>query len=633
MTFNDISKKMLIANFRRYKLFLLSNVLSIALFYCFAAIFTNQSFMDNDIVNSMISSNIYAPSILVGIFLVLFVPYSYQAFMKNRKHQYGILMTLGMSETEVLANMLFENCLIAGLSLIIGLILGTLMSFVFYFIIQHMIGISSLRWYFNPDSYQWTALLYGVTILLTLVTGVLGFMKMQLIDLMKDKFRSEKTGKSLPGLFTAGVVIVAVSILIIVLGYGYEASVMWGVAGFVLMFLGFFMVITHLESLEQYFIKLVPGYRERHILGTSFIRQHDKSRRRVGIIAAWLIGFSVFFAGFSAVIYPLLLQNAIHYSPYDLVYSQIFGKNQVENSSIENLLAQSGVSVKTVKQVNFLRNGAFILLPLSEVNKNFNSNYQIPWGKFLTVFQYDLNDSYQHDLTSPKTVGFDCGNEKLELQSAGSDVRILFNPNPTFAYNTLVLNDADYNKIASECKDYRTGSMKLYSFDDWKNSGQGIAAVQEYLLEKNQIDQSDQKYYKASSRIEAWMTAKQSAEFLIFLMFFVVALFWGASDVMIHFKIKAESEEEQRMLSGLYRIGVTTEEMLRMIRHKNIYYYMPQVIIGLFIGAFYNFTVNEFIGNGWKAAGCSLLIGLVLAALQFVVVLRYSKRELLSFGI
>jgi len=54
-------------------------------------------------------------------------------------------------------------------------------------------------------------------------------------------------------------------------------------------------------------------------------------------------------------------------------------------------------------------------------------------------------------------------------------------------------------------------------------------------------------------------------------MFFIVVLFYGASNVMIHFKIKAEAEEEQRMLSSLNRIGVTSKEMLGMIRHKNIY--------------------------------------------------------------
>ncbi|WP_158309067.1 hypothetical protein [Desulfosporosinus orientis] len=102
---------------------------------------------------------------------------------------------------------------------------------------------------------------------------------------------------------------------------------------------------------------------------------------------------------------------------------------------------------------------------------------------------------------------------------------------------------------------------------------------------------------------------------------------------MIHFKIKAEGEEEQRTLSGLYRLGVTSEEMLAMIHHKNLYYFIPQIITGLFMGAFCGYAINEFYGYGWQAAGYSLLFGLGLGVLQFVVVHHYSKRELLGFGI
>lgn len=634
MTFYDISMKMLTVNFRRYRLYFLCNMFSIALFYSFAAIFTNKTFMNVSIVNPMISSNIYAPSIFVGIFLVLFIPYSYNAFLRSRKYEYGILITLGMSESEVLTNMLLENCVVAGMSLISGLILGTLISFVFYFIINHVIGISRLRWYFNADSYKFTAILYGVTILLTLVTGILEFMKTQITDLMKEKFRAETKEKSQPIIFMTGALFLIVSVLIMVMGYGYGTTVIWLVS-LIIMFAGLYMIITHVESAEKYLVKINPDYIKRHIIEISFSRHHHKSRSRIGVIAAWMIAFSIFFAGLSVVTYPSLINNSASYSPYDLVYSKIFEKNQVEDSEIESLLKQSGVKVEAVKQMEYLRSRAFNLLTVSEVNKEFQCDYKISKGEFLIVFQYDLKDGYKHEMIAPKMVTFNCGDEKVQLKSVGSDTRILFNRNPTFADTTLILNDEDYSKIASKSHEFWKGTMKLFSFDNWKNSTKGIDTVQKYLLEKNKVDQSKQKYYKASSRIETYNTAKQSAEFLIFLMSFIVVLFCIASHIMIHFKIKAEAEEEQRMLSSLYRIGVTEEEMLRMIQYKNMYYYMPQSIIGLLIGGFYvyAYTVKELCGYGWKAAGYSLLIGLVVMMLEFVVARRYARRELSSFGI
>ncbi|HEX3029188.1 MAG TPA: ABC transporter permease [Clostridia bacterium] len=632
MTFYEISMKMLIANLRRYRLYFLCNVFSVALFCSFAAILTNKIFMNPRIVDPMISSNIYAPSVFVGIFLVLFVPYSNNAFLRKRKYEYGVLMTLGMSEKEVLKNMLLESLVIAGLSLISGLVLGTVISFAFYFIIQHVIGIFALRWQFNVDSYKMTSILYCMTVLLTLVTGIAGFIKTQLIDLIKDKFKAEGKIKSRPGIFMAGLVFIFVSIMAMVIGYKYGNNT-W-IVSLGLMFIGLYMIITQVESVGRFIAKIFPDYMKKHITELSFVRQHHKSRSRISIIAAWLVGFSVFFAGLSMVLYPGLISNAMTYSPFDLVYSQVFGKNKVDDSEIQRLLSENGVSVKTVKQVDYLRGGAFNLLPASEVNKEFKCNYQISEGKFVTVFQFDVNDGYGHKIDALETVSIELDDKKMELQSAGKDVKILFNSNPTFANKTLILNDVDYQKIASQNREFWTGIMKLYTFDNWRDSGKGIAAVQKYLMEKNHVDKKEQHaYYRASSRIEAYATAKQSAEFLMFLMFFVVALLCGASNVMVHFKIKAEWEEEKRMLSGLYRIGVTSEEMLGMLKHKNMYYYMPQVMTGLLTGVFYNYAVNEFYGYGWKAAGYSLLVGMALVALQFVVVMRYSRRELLSFDI
>ena len=153
-------------------------------------------------------------------------------------------------------------------------------------------------------------------------------------------------------------------------------------------------------------------------------------------------------------------------------------------------------------------------------------------------------------------------------------------------------------------------------------------------MQKNNVDKSTQKhYYSASSKIETYTTEKKSAEFMIFLMSFIGILFCGTADIMIHFKIKSESEEEQRMLSGLYRIGVTPEEMFKMIHHKNMYYYMPQAAIGLFAGTFCSYMANGFYGCELKTSCYSFFFGTILAGIQLVVVRIYSKKELLSFDI
>ncbi|HEX3026047.1 MAG TPA: ABC transporter permease, partial [Clostridia bacterium] len=396
MTFHEISKKMLLANFRRYTLFFYCNVFSVALFYCFSALFTNSTFMNPKIVDSMISSNIIAPSVFVGIFLLLSVPYSYQAFLKNRKREYGIFMALGMSHAEVLKNMLFESGVVAGLALGAGLILGTTVSVLFSCILCHVLGISALRWYLNADSYRVTTLFFGLTVLLLWAVTILGFFQTQLIDWMKGKFRAEKTGRASPVLLAAGAILIVVSILTVEdSGKGDVGSIL--LASLAGVFVGLWLIFANVRSMEPFLAARFPSFGKHHLVEISFVRQHLRSQRRIGAAAVGLIGFSVFFAGLCAAAYPSFMKNVKTYSPYDLVYCQTEGKNQADDASIKSLLSRNGVAVRSEKQVPYLRDTAFNLIAVSEANREFSCSYQVPAGKFITVFPYDLNDGYRRE--------------------------------------------------------------------------------------------------------------------------------------------------------------------------------------------------------------------------------------------
>lgn len=131
MDFNTIKFKMFKANINKYILFLICNIFSIAILYNLLTIALNEKFMNPAIVNPMISSNIYLPTFLILFFNFMFIPYSQGIFIKTRQKDYGILMTLGMSENEMISSTLIENFILGILSLIIGLAVGTFLSLFF----------------------------------------------------------------------------------------------------------------------------------------------------------------------------------------------------------------------------------------------------------------------------------------------------------------------------------------------------------------------------------------------------------------------------------------------------------------------------------------------------------------------
>lgn len=94
--------KMIWYNRKNYILYLVCNIFIIAFFQAFLSIGENESFMSADKIDPMISSNIFAPTVLTALFMILFVPYVYEAFLKSRKQEYAVLITLGVTQYEVI---------------------------------------------------------------------------------------------------------------------------------------------------------------------------------------------------------------------------------------------------------------------------------------------------------------------------------------------------------------------------------------------------------------------------------------------------------------------------------------------------------------------------------------------------
>lgn len=582
MTKTNLVCRMAKSSLRRYRLYFFCNVFAVALFFCFAALFTDRRFMDPTVVDGMISSNIIAPSVFVAVFTVVFIPWTCRAFQRNSRHEYGILMAVGLSVQETAAGLLAENGLIALLSLLVGLLAGTFLSVFFFFFIHYAIGIAALRWQPDMRPYLFTSALYGATMLLTLVIALLGLARARLGNWISEKYRPEKDRLRL------------------------------------------FRMPRPRRS--------KPGRMRKNFLAAAFLRQHAASTRLLLALATGMTAFCVFFSGLSTLSYGLECRNALRQNPYDLVYADIFGKNRVPDREISALLAKNGVTVRSFKQFEFLRNGAFTILPVSQTDRVLGCRLRVASGRFLTVFQYAPNDGYTHDLFAPEEIPFVCGADRLLLRSAGSDVKILFNDNPAFASQTIVVSDADFSKLASGCGDLWEGTAKLYTFSDWRTSAKAVDAVRERLYQSNRVSRPEQKYYDVSSKHAAFDIGRQSAEFLIFLSAFVAALFFASADLMISFKIRSEEEEERRMIVSLGRIGVTPAELLGVIRRKNASCFLPQTVFGPVLGALALTAAARSCGLGWSGAAVCFAIGAALLALQACLVGRYSAKELASFS-
>ena len=544
MTLYELSMKMLRSNYKKYKLLFICNTFTVSIFYTFASIFTNDEFMNYGNIDSRISSNIYAPSVFLAIFMLIFIPYSYQLFQKERKSEYGILMTLGMSQTEGIQKLLFETIVIGLTALLFGFIIGTGISALFYIVLLKAIFIAGIHMKFRVLPYEVTALYYLFIWIVTLIVYTIRSQSMQIMDWMKARFQRNRRST--------------------------------------------FLLLC------------------------------------IGIC---LFGTSVFFSEFCTTLYSKETDIAMEYSPYDLLYSNLFGMNDVSMDKVKGILSKYDVTVTKEKELSYLRGSAFNLLSASEVNQTFHLNYQVDEGEFLVLYQFDLKDGYGHELENPKDIGIDTKKGEIRLRCIGEDVRILFNDNPTFADYTLILNDNDYKTIQNQSSRYTCGSIKMLNVQDWKTSKEGVEALQSYFTKTNAIDKVDEHYYKITSKINTYRIAKQSGQFLLFVMTFIIVLFFCAGNLVIHFKIQAELEEEKSAYRTLFRIGISDFEMIQIIHRKNTRYFLIPVMVGILSGVFLNGLGNAVYQNVFDGLLEGVCIAGILIILQWFLAKVYTKYE------
>ena len=570
MTFFDISRKMLKAGFHKYRLYFICNLSATALFCCFAIISTNRTFMNETVVDSSISNNIYLPLFLSAVFLVFFLPVSCQAFLESRKQEYGVLFSLGMSRKEAFRNLFLENVMISVLAFVIALAAGTVLSFLFFAVIIYIIDVQKVQWQFCLEAYKITAILYIVVVTVAFTLNAGRLMPEKIGTLLKAQYRAEKTGR----------------------------------------------IGTILSQ-------IAPKYMNFHLLEWSFVRRHKKEWGLRYILASIITAASVILTGVCVTLYPAFLQDAKSYSPYDMVYSEIYGMNQVPLQQVIHMLEKNGVKVEHVIQIPYIRDSVFNYLPVTEINQNLGCDYKVREGEFLNLFQYDLEDGYEHNIQPVSTVTI-CGDKKL--WSVGTDVKILFNQNPAFADKTLIINDSDFKKLSADMTG-GSGVVNLFQFQKWENSYEGICEVKEYLQKNNQLDENEQRYYEISSKVERCQKAKESGQFLLLLMAFVIALMIAAELLLMHSRIQAEKEENSRTVCSLRLLGMTEKDMIRCLCYKNVLRFIPPVAVGTIISFLPSYYLNERYGMGKNGILAGCIFGVLLTVGVFAVIRRYSEKE------
>lgn len=213
-----ISLKNIRKSFKDYTVYFFTLILGVAIFYVFNAIDSQSVMLDvranmMDIIKLM-NDMLSGVSVFVSCILGFLIIYASRFLIKRRNKEFGIYLTLGMSKRKISAILFFETLLIGIVSLVAGLVIGTILSQFMSVIVANMFDadMTKFKFIFSMKASVKTLIYFAIMYVLVMIFNTFSISRCKLIDLLNAGRKTEKVTMKNPVICTI-VFVIGVGIL------------------------------------------------------------------------------------------------------------------------------------------------------------------------------------------------------------------------------------------------------------------------------------------------------------------------------------------------------------------------------------------------------------------------------------
>lgn len=213
-----ISLKNIRKSFKDYTVYFFTLILGVAIFYVFNAIDSQSVMLDvranvMDIIKLM-NDMLSGVSVFVSCILGFLIIYASRFLIKRRNKEFGIYLTLGMSKRKISAILFFETLVIGIVSLVAGLVIGTILSQFMSVIVANMFDadMTKFKFIFSMKACVKTLIYFAIMYVLVMIFNTFSISRCKLIDLLNAGKKTEKVTMKNPVICTI-VFVIGVGIL------------------------------------------------------------------------------------------------------------------------------------------------------------------------------------------------------------------------------------------------------------------------------------------------------------------------------------------------------------------------------------------------------------------------------------
>lgn len=213
-----ISLKNIRKSLKDYTVYFFTLILGVAIFYVFNAIDSQSVMLDvrenmMDIIKLM-NNMLSGVSVFVSCILGFLIIYASRFLIKRRNKEFGIYLTLGMSKRKISAILFFETLVIGIVSLVAGLVIGTILSQFMSVIVANMFDadMTKFKFIFSMKACIKTLIYFAIMYVLVMIFNTFSISRCKLIDLLNAGKKTEKVTMKNPVICTI-VFVIGVGIL------------------------------------------------------------------------------------------------------------------------------------------------------------------------------------------------------------------------------------------------------------------------------------------------------------------------------------------------------------------------------------------------------------------------------------
>ncbi|WP_107941796.1 ABC transporter permease [Metasolibacillus fluoroglycofenilyticus] len=569
MTLFDLALKNMRRNMRSYALYFGSVLFSIVIYFTFVTLKYSDDISALADSSLKVQGIMSASSVVLLIFVAMFIIYANSFFIKKRKKEIGLYSLLGVRKKQIGFLLFFENIVLGILSLAIGIMLGFLLSKGLLTILVRLMGLDAVASFtLSSEAMLNTTVVFMIVFLFISLQGYRVIYQFKLIEL----FYADKKGESLP---RAKWLATIAGITLLIFGYWLAlqdlmTSKMWAmlgiatpiviiiatVAGTYLLFHSVLVfVLTKLKNNERW------AWRGLNLLSVSQLLYRIRGNAKTLTTIAVLSATTITAGGAVYGLYYNTGEQTQHYLPNTFMWegeaARISSQDVVYDETINAKQSELDIAGVTYRYT-------FI------DNDTYNKLAKLQKREQLTVHNGEaiMLDPYYDERFSTNFTG-----QQLTIGKVAVKVK-------SFRTESILNADIVAQVIVVSARDYQALEV-----NDSVYQLIGMSDEKKQVVTSNDLQQQLGDSY-LSSFPASYKASMESLGSLLFVGSFLGLVFLVATGSIIYFKIMTEAEEDRGKYEILHKIGVGHKEMSKTIRMQIGFIFAAPLIMGILHSAF-----------------------------------------------